>query len=176
VTRVSRVLTAAFLCVLAGELYLHAATASLFDHYQPGIESLKHWTHPTWLFLGLLALMVAATRWPERHETLERALHLAALGALGVCLVMGGLFLLLGPFVTPRCSHWLPPHRGLAETLRTSLECPNFSNRSYGQPFAGAFLSGVLVALSYLVAKRKPPLSRGPAAKNPARQRTVGVE
>lgn len=145
-------LTALFASTLALALYVRAATASLYDTYQPGIESFKARTDPTWLLLALAALLAVAAVWPARRQTLAQLLQHLLAWTFAVCVAVE--LLILGSRLTGlECSEGWAPHRGLAETLRTSTLCPSFSNRSFWHPYEGALLSVGLLALARYLAR-----------------------
>ena len=123
-------------------LYFHAATASLYDDHQPGIQALRAALSPS---VVLLLVLLVATVLPTR-----RAAQVAVLCCAGACvlaLLMAAVT--VGVHVHSR-STWVPPEsRTLADTVYVALVHPAFSNRSNfsmvgSAVFAMACLSGAL--------------------------------
>jgi hypothetical protein len=148
-TRSTRGLEVAFVAAFACSLYLHAAIASLGDDYQPGIVSVRLWTDPRLLLLGVTGLLCWAALSPGRRAFAGFARR-TLVWTFALCLAIGAGIWLTGRLGL-RCGAWAPPGRGLPETLRYSLLCPSFSLRSYGAPYQSALLSaGLWVFSRYL--------------------------
>jgi hypothetical protein len=155
-TRVTRNFEVLFVAAFACSLYLYASIASLGDDYQPGIVSVRLWTDPRLLLLGVTGLLCWAALWPAGRLGLAAFARRTLVWAFALCLAMGAVIWLTGRLGL-RCGAWAPPMRGLDETLRYSLLCPSFSLRSFGAPYQGALLSaGLFVFASYLSVAETP--------------------
>ena len=132
-----------FALLLGAALYLHAATASVSESYQPGISSLLVKFDPNVIVLIAVGIPVAATFVPQvRAAASSMARAMARLGLATAATVLVGLVALelLEPCKAPR-----PPNRALRSTLEHSLLCPELSNRSYSGPIYAGALSGFLL-------------------------------
>lgn len=118
-------------------LYFRAATASLHDGYQPGIEALRLYASPG-LLLGVLTVLAVISRSAFPART---AVH-ACLAALVVCALMLGV---VSSHPGNRDTWVFPQQRSLESTVHTALFTPNFSGRS-----KGSIAGSAIVALCWL--------------------------
>lgn len=153
-----------FLLLYLVGIYVLAATASLYDSYQPGIEAFKRWLQPGLLLTAALAFACFG----KSLETakLTQRLALAALTACGLLLLV-----IAQHESSPRIGHVWPEQRTLGSTLMQALFQPSFSGRSK----LTSMVSGLWALLVLLVAswrtrrlrkqaQERPP---GPAATEP---------
>jgi hypothetical protein len=139
---VGTAIAAALLTTYAVALYFRAATASLDDQYQPGIESLQLVIWPGALLVGVIAS--ASLSQSELAWSVARRV---CVGAVAVCL----LLLLFVAAHEPKPRPWVfPADRTLQGTVHRSLFTPSFSNRSTGSIvgsaiFAAAMSGGLLL-------------------------------
>ena len=153
----------AILLLYTGTLYFQAATASLHEGYQPGIDRLKPVLEPVWLLLGL-----AVYTWLKRSAPAFKRIYMTSAGAFLVCLGMLGVIIAIDNWKakntgntwfshqTPAwvCGHTnhrentviRPEERLLICTVYTALFRPSFSNRSYS-----AVLGSSCVALLFCI-------------------------
>lgn len=104
-------------------IYVLAATASLYDNYQPGIEAFKLCLQPGLLLTAALAFACSG----KSLATAQSAQRLA-LAALAAC---GLLLLVISQHESaPRIGHVWPQQRTLGSTLMQALFQPSFSGRS----------------------------------------------
>ena len=142
VNLIGTAITSALLATYAVALYFRAATASLHDRYQPGIEALQLVVWP-----GALLVGVIAGAWLSRSELAWSVARRACIGAIVVCLVL----LLFVSVHEPKSRPWVfPADRTLQGTVHRSLLTPSFSNRSTGSIvgsaiFAAAISGGLLL-------------------------------
>ena len=103
-------------------LYFQAATASLSDAYQPGIEFLRNVVRPAWV---VLAVLLVASMWGSATGLRIARLTCAGAAIFALCLAIG-VSVHEG---SPRA--WvLPEGRSLKESVRLAMLEPQFSNRS----------------------------------------------
>lgn len=133
--------------VYAYLLYLQAATASLYDYYLPGVESVRFLCRPEWFLLVVMLL-----RWllPKRVPVvlLKKLLLMAMIAC--VLLLSWMMFDKLG--FTSRSSNlqYVRDSQSLVHGLWYSLSHPSFSNRSLittGCSLVVAAVSYVLLAV-----------------------------
>jgi hypothetical protein len=135
-------ITAALLAVYVVALYFRAATASLNDQYQPGIELLQLMVWPGALLVGVIASASLG-----RSELAWSIAWRVCVGAILACL----LLLLFVAAHEPKPRPWVfPADRTLQGTVHRSLFNPSFSNRSTGSivgsaMFAAAMSGGLLL-------------------------------
>ncbi|MFG5778100.1 hypothetical protein ACFIQF_13585 [Comamonas sp. J-3] len=150
-----------FLLLYLVGIYVLAATASLYDNYQPGIEALKRWLQPGLLLTAALAFACFG----KSLETAQSAQRLA-LAALAAC---GLLLLVISQHESShRIGHVWPEQRTLGSTLMRALFQPSFSGRSkLTTTVSGLWALLVLLVASWRTrrlrkqAQERPP---GPAA------------
>ncbi len=146
-------------------LYAVAATASLYDTYQPGIEAARHRFHPiVWLFLWSAIPIALGTLLGREFHSLVRFGARIAWIALAIALILDVSICAS----VDRFGEWFPP-QGVQTTLVRSLTNPDFSNRSYFVPTDAALVAGMLVIASSRAAKspcggRLAARTRGPRA------------
>ena len=118
-------------------LYFRAATASLHDGYQPGIEALRLYVNPG-LQLGLITAGAVTSRsaFPARV-----AVH-ACLAAIATCALM---LAVVSSHPGNRNTWVFPQQRSLESTVHTALFTPNFSGRS-----KSSIAGSAIVALCWL--------------------------
>ena len=108
--------------VFAGMLYFRAATASLHDRYQPGVEEIR-WLVSPGIFISLI--VVAAVLTGSRFAA--RLAYRCSLVSLVFCTAM----VILSVSYRGDKIHWsLSQDRNLESTIQTALLSPDFSNRS----------------------------------------------
>jgi hypothetical protein len=140
----SVVLVAVFAVVFSAELYLFAATASIYDRYQPGITSFRMRFHPiTLLFVLAGGSLLLGLLWRAHRSALSRFSESISLVGGVLCVVALVSLLILGG-TGVRCDEPLPTVRELGTTLRYALGCPTFSGRSGGIAVYGGLLSALL--------------------------------
>jgi len=150
-SQIATVLTIVFAIAFLAELYLFAATASIYDSYQPGISAFRIRLHPLVLLLfSGGAPLIAALVWRTRRAPLARFSE--RIGLLGGVISLVALLVLLGlETAGVRCDDPLPLVRELRTTLEHSLRCPTFSGRSAAAPVYGALLSALVLVGSRIV-------------------------
>jgi hypothetical protein len=128
-------------------LYFCAATASLYDSYQPGIEWLRVFITPGGLLFGVfLIACLNSSYWSARLAILSSA------GAILVCLLM----LAFISIHDGSASTWVfPENRSLFGTVRAALFQPSFSNRSFGSVVASGFFALVCLGGSLYISRRR---------------------
>lgn len=141
---------APWLALYAALLYAQAATASLTDAYQPGMERLRWLTRPGWLLLGLLALA-----WLRPQARLASQLVCICAGAALLCAALAAWLVWLD--APGRAANtWLPPQaRNLGTVLHTALWTPSFSNRSLGATLGNAIWALAACALAERSRRKK---------------------
>jgi len=143
-TRLSIVLVAIFAVVFSAELYLFAATASIYDSYQPGITSFRMRFHPVALLLVLAGgSLLLGLLWRAHRSALTRFSESVSLVGGVLCVVVLVALLILDG-IGVRCEEPLPTVRELGTTLRYALGCPTFSGRSSAIAVYGGLLSALL--------------------------------
>jgi len=126
-----RVLGLLFAAAFAFALYFFATTASLRNEYQPGIEQLRFRFDPRVLVVAAtLFLASLGAVWRSGRPTLAALGQRLILWMLGVCLA-GEAAIHLSLVLDIRCGGWMPPERGLRETVHHSLTCAQVSGLSY---------------------------------------------
>ena len=144
VSPVSILLIAVFAIVFSAELYLFAATASIYDSYQPGITRFRMCLHPLALLLALAgAPLLLGLLWRTRRSALTQFSERISLVGGALC-VVAVVSLLILQAIDIRCNAPLPTVRELGTTLRHALSCPTFSGRSVAVAAYGALLSALL--------------------------------
>lgn len=138
------VVTTIFALVFSAELYLFAATASIYDSYQPGISGVRMFLHPLALLLILAgAPLFLGLVWRAHRSALAELSESISLVGGVICLLALALLLALDA-IGVRCDDPLPAIRELRTTLQHSLGCPNFSGRSGASAVYGGLLSAFL--------------------------------
>ena len=132
-----------FALVFSAELYLFAATASIYESYQPDISAALRPFNPLLLLLafggGPLLLALALRRHRAR---LARFARTTSVVACAICvLVFLGVF--LADSLGIACDRPPPVVRELGATLQHALTCPQPSGRSGAAAFYGGILSGI---------------------------------
>ena len=140
-------IVAAVALIYAAMLYFRAATASLDDHYQPGISTLQSWFMPGALLFALTLVAVAF-----RSVLAAQVAVFTNLSAIVIC-----TFLLIFVISHPgnRNSWVFPQHRTLQTTIHTALFSPNFSSRSKGSIIGSAVVASCFLGISGLVLRRR---------------------
>jgi hypothetical protein len=149
------VLQALLAIVLVSSLYLFAATASIGDGYQPGISAFRLRLHPVLtvlMFAGcpLAAGLLGSAAWRAAARVGARLAATALV--ISVAFVAG---LAVAELAGLHCTASPPLERELEVTLRHSLRCPEFSNRSYTMPSFAGLTSLVLV---FIARRARTPL------------------
>ena len=141
------VIVAALALTYAAMLCFRAATASLDDHYQPGISALQSWFMPGALLFSLTLVTVAF-----RSVLAAQVAVFTDLSAIVIC-----AFLLIFVLSHPgsRNSWVFPQHRTLQTTIHTALFSPNFSSRSKGFIIGSAVVASCFLGVSGLVLRRR---------------------
>ena len=132
-----------FALLLGAALYLYAATASVFDSYQPGMSDFLLRFSPNFIVLTVVGTPLAATFVPKfRAAASPVARSFAQIALATSATLFVGLMALdsLDP-----CTARRPANRDLRSTLEHSLRCPQLSNRSYFAPISAGVLSGFLL-------------------------------
>lgn len=131
----------------AAMLYFRAATASLDDGYQPGIEALQAWARPS-LLLAIAPLLAIGTR-----STFMTRLAVAN----SICATLICAILLVVVSVHPgNANTWqFPQDRSLEETIRIALISPNFSGHSKGRIVVSGAIALTWLCISALFAYRR---------------------
>ena len=133
--------TFSFMLAYAAGVYFHAATASLSDAYQPGLDSLKRYVQPG---IALWVLPLIAYGWKSVHLT--KVAQRCALGGL-VCCAM--LYVFCSVHQSTAGMSWVAPaDRTLASTVQRSLFSPSFSGRSMGSITGSAIFAAMAWGLS----------------------------
>jgi hypothetical protein len=141
---ISIVLIAVFAVVFSAELYLFAATASIYESYQPGITGIRLRLHPLALLIFLAGCpLLVGLFWRTHRRALTRFAESISLVG-GVLCVVAFIALLIWEATGVRCHEPLPTVRELGTTLRFALGCPSFSGRSGAVAVYGGSLSAVL--------------------------------
>lgn len=144
ISPVSVVLVAVFAVLFSAELYLFAATASIYDSYQPGITSFRMRLHPLVLLLVLGGgPLLLGLFWRSHRSALTKFSESVSLVGGVLCSVALVSLLVLGA-IGIRCDEPLPTVRELEMTLRYALGCPTFSGRSGAVAVYGGLLSALL--------------------------------
>ena len=140
-------IVAAVALIYAAMLYFRAATASLDDHYQPGISTLQSWFMPGALLFALTLVAVAF-----RSVLAAQVAVFTNLSAIVIC-----AFLLIFVISHPgNPNSWVfPQHRTLQTTIHTALFSPNFSSRSKGSIIGSAVVASCFLGISCLVLRRR---------------------
>ena len=140
-------IVAAVALIYAAMLYFRAATASLDNHYQPGISTLQNWFMPGALLFALTLVAVAF-----RSVLAAQVAVFTNLSAIVIC-----AFLLIFVISHPgNPNSWVfPQHRTLQTTIHTALFSPNFSNRSKGSIIGSAVVASCFLGISCLVLRRR---------------------
>ncbi len=135
------------LMLYALALYFQAATASLSNTYQPGIELLRAVISPSGLLL--LVFLVACLR---KSYAAARVATVTGAGAILVCALM----------LASIASHgdspitWQPDGaRSLSSTVQVALFQPSFSNRSIGSVVGNGFLALLVLGGSVYFSRRR---------------------
>lgn len=140
----SIILAIAFAIMFVAELYLFAATASIYDSYQPGITSLRMRLHPIGLLLFFAGgSLMLGLLWRKHRFILARFSEIVSLVGGIICLA-ALLALLVVAAIGASCEAPLPTVRELEVTLRHALGCPTFSGRSGSVAVYGGILSALL--------------------------------
>jgi len=128
--------------------YFQAATASLKDSYQPGIEILRLFTMP-----GALLFAVFLAAFLVKSYTSARLSVIFCRAALCVC----ALLFIITVFPWSKSSgNWLfPEERTLSTTVKTALFQPSFSNRSSISAASSGAFAFILLAASTRLAKKR---------------------
>lgn len=141
------------LFLYSASVYFDAATASLSDAYQPGLDAFKLCVQPgLWLLLPLLLAYCMKT---------QQAAQVALWCGIGGLVCCGILFAFCSLHMPRGGSSWVAPEmRTLGRTLHAALLLPSFSNRSLGS-IAGsgifAALQCVLSAVLVIKLRSQPP-------------------
>lgn len=143
-TQLSVVLVTVFAVAFSVELYLFAATASIYDSYQPGITSFRMRLHPLVLLLVLAGgPLLLGLAWRTHRSALTRfSENISLMGGVLCAVALVALLILEG--IGARCEEPLPTVRELGATLRYALGCPTFSGRSGAIAVYGGLLSALL--------------------------------
>lgn len=145
---VSVAVQAALILVLyASALYFQAATASLSNIYQPGIESLRVSVSPGGLLV--VVFLVACIR---KSFVVAHLAMLTSAGAILVSVLM--LAFVAGHGGSPNTWRF-PEARSLSGTVRLALFQPSFSNRSIGSVAGNGFLALFVLAGSAYLSRRR---------------------
>lgn len=132
--------TFTFMLAYAAGVYFHAATASLSDAYQPGLDNVKRYVQPG---IALWLLPLIAYGW--KSVRLAKIAQRCALLGLACCALLYAFCRLHSPEAG---IPWVAPaDRTLVSTVHRSLFSPSFSNRSLGS-IAG---SAILAAMAWLL-------------------------
>ncbi len=126
-----------FVAVYAMALYFQAATASLYDRYQPGIEFLQICLTPSLL---LVVSVIASLMYKGKgyREFLK--------GACLACIAVGFALAAFVFLYEAQSKTWIfPEDRTLMNTLESSLLDPVFSNRSILSVSVNIVFSSLLV-------------------------------
>lgn len=132
--------TFSFMLAYATGVYFRAATASLSDAYQPGLDSLKRYVLP-----GIAMWVLPLIAYGLKSVHLAKCAQRCALLGLACCALLYVLCWLHSP--EAGISWVAPADRTLAGTIHQSLFKPAFSNRSLGS-IAG---SAILAAMAWLL-------------------------
>ena len=128
-------------------LYFQAATASLSNAYQPGIEVLRAVVSPGGLLL--VVFLIACLR---KSYAAIRVATLASAGALFVSTLM--LVVVAGHGGS--LNTWqFPEARSLSGTVYLALFQPSFSNRSIGAVAGNGFLALLALGGSAYLSRRR---------------------
>ena len=155
-------IAAAFALLLGAALYVSAATASVFDKYQPGMSDFRSRVSPGRLILIVVGTPLAATFVPQLRAAAARMARTLARVALAT--VAAALVALVALDRVEPCTTAASESRDLHGTLRQSLLCPKLSNRSYFVPFYAGALSCFLL----WIAKRRQTASHDDSARQSA--------
>ena len=147
-----------FASVYGALLYFRAATASLFDDYQPGIELLRQWLNPLWIaaVVWLAALIKGTAVWTQFARD-------SAATALLLCLLM---YLLVASHRGTQNPWQFPQERTLTNTVQIALLAPNFSSRSKLEIAVNGALSGLCLVAYWLQSRRKRKAPNAKTAKS----------
>ncbi|MBB6578397.1 hypothetical protein HNP33_002479 [Comamonas odontotermitis] len=122
-------------------VYFHAATASLFNEYQPGIGTLKVCVQP-----GLMLFLPLLFAYFKKSKSAAEIAVWSSMFGLISCLV---LLLLCSLHVQSGGVHWIAlENRSLAGTVYRALFQPSFSNRSFGSTTGSAIFASLVCILS----------------------------
>ncbi|THT98807.1 hypothetical protein E9531_13500 [Lampropedia puyangensis] len=133
--------------VYAAMLYFRAATASLDDHYQPGISTLQSWCMPGALLFGLTLVAVAFRS--------VLAAQVAVYTSISAIIICAFLLIFVISHSGNRNSWVFPQQRTLQTTIHTALFSPNFSNRSTGSIIGSAIVASCFLGISGFVLRRR---------------------
>lgn len=143
-----------FFALLLAQFYFSAATASVGESYQPGINTVRVPLSPELWLIALVGTPVAISFIPGLRGPAFR--FGAAFAWAGIAAALLAFPALAAIDRQLPCQSSPPTTRTLQATLRHSLLCPQFSNRSYAAPFYSVVLGGALLCIVYA---RRP--SRG---------------
>ncbi len=124
------ILFSAMLVIFLVLTYLQMCIASLYDNYQPGIETFKLLFSPLWLLwlmFFLLLLRAKQQRLLAFARLFYRAEFLATIVMLVVFFIVDSLPVI---YFTRHTSWSVPEERELCKTLIIALTSADFSNRS----------------------------------------------
>ena len=137
----------ALLLPYAVGVYFHAATASLSDDYQPGIERLKLSIQP-----GLVLLLPLLLAWLLKARGLIQIAQWSSLCGLLACLVV---LVFCASHGQSGGVQWVAPnHRSLTTTVQQALFQPSFSSRSVGSVLGSAVFAMGLLMLNCIVCRK----------------------
>ena len=131
-------------------LYFHAATASLRDTYQPGIETMQLLSAPEAILLLILLVSVVV----KQHWLAIFAFY-CSIGAFVACAI---LFVLIATHDGNTNTWASPDDRTLQKTVITAMFEPSFSGRSTGRVLSnGAIAVLSIVSSAYVLRRRYNP-------------------
>ena len=143
-----------FACV-----YFRAATASLFDKYQPGIEALVQSVQPGLVLLVPLVVAYCAKTKSSAHVALW-----AGLAGVAACTV---LWLFCAMHESKGAPRWVPPsERILANTVTNALLRPSFSGRSLLSIGQSVVFAVVISGMAFVLGRRRTFRETDMSAKN----------
>lgn len=138
------VATAILAVPYAAAVYFWAATASLYDSYQPGIDLLHRLIIPGFLIGGIF-LIASLTK----SHSIVRLTVLLSSAAVVICTLL--LVVVVGstPSTDPA-----PDDHSLKSTIEFALSRPSFSNRSVVVVFESGAFAGLVLFGSLRLSRR----------------------
>ena len=135
-----------------GGVYFRAATASLSDDHQPGMESLKLCIQP-----GLVLLLPLLLAWLTKARGFMQVARWSSVCGLFACIVLLVFCVSHGPSSGVQ---WLAAGtRSLATTVQQALFQPSFSNRSVASVAGSAvFAMGLLMLNCFVCRQLRQPV------------------